>query len=404
MWRKVHALTAKSVANARTPGYHADGMGLYLQVRQPDPKARPDYFTRSWLFRFRLNGRVREMGLGSADRIALAEARRLAHDCHLMLAQKIDPIIARDERARVERASERKVITFAKAAEQYVEDHRAEWRSAKHADQWSNTLRDYAVTKFGTKPIDTIDTDDVLDAVRPIWTTKTETAKRLRGRIEQVIDWATVHKYRAGDNPARWRGHLDKLLPKPGKVAKVEHQPALPYTEIGRFMQALRAAAGTGARAVEFTILTAALSGEVRGATWGEIDLKSRVWTVPRGRMKGDREHRVPLSDAAIRLLESMPGGSGADPVFLAPRAGKLSDMAFTAVLRRLNEADTTSGGPGFVDPKQNGKPATMHGFRSTFRDWAGAMTPHPDDVVERARAHKRRNKPEAAEASVERG
>ncbi|WP_312022837.1 site-specific integrase [Bradyrhizobium sp. 2S1] len=270
-------------------------------------------------------------------------------------------------------------MTFEQAAQSYIAAHESSWRNAKHAQQWRNTLASYAYPEIGTLLVRDVGLAQVLAVLEPIWTKKTETATRLRGRIEQVLDWATARGYRDGLNPARWRGHLDKLLPRPSKVADVEHHAALPFTEIGGFMQRLSQTKGIGARALEFAILTAARSGEVRGATWAEVDLRAAVWTVPGNRMKMGREHRVPLSRRVIALLNALPRMAGTDLLFPAPRGGALSDMTPSAVVRRIKVA------------------AVPHGFRSTFRDWASERTNYPRDVAEMALAHAIGDRVEAA-------
>lgn len=271
--------------------------------------------------------------------------------------------------------------TFQQCAEAYIEGHRASWTNDKHAAQWGSTLKTYAYPAFGSLPVAKIDTGLVLKALEPIWTTKAETASRLRQRIEAILDWAKVRGYREGENPARWKGHLDHSLPARGKVAKVEHHAALAYAEIGAFMIELRKQAGHSARALEFAILTAARSGEVMGATWTEIDLTQRVWTIPAERMKAGKEHRVPLSKSALEILGMLPQGKPVEFVFPGGKAGKpLSSMALLMTLRRMERGDLTA-----------------HGFRSTFRDWVAEQTDFPHEVAEIALAHAVNNKVEAA-------
>ena len=270
-------------------------------------------------------------------------------------------------------------------AELYVADHEAAWRNAKHRAQWRSTIATYAFPAFGDQPVAAVDTGDVMKALGPIWRAKPETAGRLRGRIEAVLDYATAREWRRGENPARWRGHLSKLLPARGKIARVQHHAALPWKEAGAFMAALRAEQGVAARALEFVVLTAARTGEALGARWAELDMDGRVWTVPAGRMKAQKEHRVPLSDPAMALLMRMaefrPADANDDYVFPGQRKGKpLSDMALTMLLRRMGRADLT-----------------VHGFRSTFRDWCAEATSHPREVAEAALAHTVKDKVEAA-------
>lgn len=343
--------------------------GLYLSVAPGG--------SRSWVLRVTVNGKRREMGLGGFDDVTLAKAREKARAVRQQALDGIDPVEAR----KAERLRRRFDVapTFRKCAEDYIEAHSPEWRNPKHAAQWSATLGTYAYPTIGSMSVSDVDTAHVLEVLRPIWTTKTETATRLRGRIEQVLASATVAGYRKGENPARWRGHLDQLLPKPSKIAKVEHHPAMPIDEVPAFMQKLAGVAGTASKALEFAILTAARSGEVRGATWDEIDLEGKLWTIPAERMKAGREHRVPLSEQAIELLKSLPIFVGVPYVFAAPRGGQLSDMAMTVILRRM------------------GVPFVPHGFRSTFRDWCSERTHCPSDLAEMALAHAIKSAVEAA-------
>lgn len=357
----------------RGPGYFGDGGGLWLQVSSAG--------TKSWVFRFALAGRAREMGLGPLHTVTLAEAREKALECRKLLINGIDPIEARKLRRTETAAAAAKVITFNEAAEAYVEAHRAGWKNAKHAQQFENTLNTYAAPCFGALPVSAVDTGLVMKVLEPIWTTKTETATRVRGRIEAVLDWCTVRGYRAGDNPARWRGHLDHLLPSPSKVAKVENHAALPYARIGAFMAALRAQDGTAARAVELIVLTAARTSEVLLAEWGEFDLAGSVWTCPADHMKSGRPHRVPLSTQAVRLLKAQLREQGSPYVFPGAKEGKpLSNMSGLQLLKRMGYGEYT-----------------VHGMRSTFRDWAAEQTNFPREVAEAALAHTLKDKTEAA-------
>jgi integrase len=369
----VGRLSALKVARLQRPGMHPDGAGLYLQV-----SARG---ARSWILRYTLGGRTREMGLGALADVSLAEARKRAAEARKLCGEGIDPIEARNAARRAERIAAASAVTFADCAASYVEAHKAGWRNAKHAAQWSATLRTYACPKLGKLAIQAVDTGLVLKVLEPIWRVKPETASRLRGRIEAVIDWATARGYRTGENPARWRGHLAKLLPARAKLRAVRHHPALPYAELPAFMAALRAQEGTAARALEFAILTAARTGEVVGARVEEIDRKEQVWTVPAARMKAGRAHRVPLSRSALAALEGVWRPEGAAFLFPGHKPGKhLSNMAMLALLKRMGRADLT-----------------VHGFRSTFRDWAAERTGHPREVVEMALAHSIGDKVEAA-------
>jgi integrase len=353
---------------------YADGGGLYLQITNGGA---------SWIYRYMLAGRAREMGLGPLALFGLSEARAKALDARRLRHEGIDPIEARKAarlRARLDAA---KTMTFMECAHGYITAHRAGWRNGKHAAQWEATLATYAGPVIGALPVPVIDTALVLKVLEPIWTAKPETAGRVRGRIEAILDWAKVRGYRTGENPARWRGHLDKLLPARSKVRKVEHHAALPYAEVPGFLVSLREQEGTAARALEFAILVAARTGEVVGARWGEVDLLDKTWTLPAARMKAGREHRVPLSARALAILEEMQRHRHAEEGFVFP-GGKLgrplSNMAFLMLLRRLGRGDLTA-----------------HGFRSTFRDWAADRTNFPAEVAEMALAHAVSGKVEAA-------
>lgn len=372
MPRKSKELSALEVGRLVAPGLHFVGgvAGLALQV-QPSG-------ARSWVLRFSVGGKRREMGLGGFPDVTMADARRRARDEREKADKGTDPIHARKAAASLLRAEVAKAITFKTAALSYIEAHEAGWRNAKHAEQWRNTLASTYPT-IGALQVRDVGLPQVLAVLEPIWKSKTETAKRLRGRIESVLDWATARGYREGLNPARWKGHLDHLLADPNKIMKQGHHAALPIGAVGAFMAALRQQQGTGARALEFAILTAARSGEARGATWAEIDKDTATWTVPGERMKAGVEHRVPLSADALALINSQPKTAGSDLIFPAPRGGKLSDMTLVAVMRRMA-----------VD-------AVPHGFRSTFRDWASERTNYPRDVAEMALAHTIGNKVEAA-------
>lgn len=371
----MHKLSAAKVAKTSKPGHYGDGGGLWLQVSASG--------TKSWVFRFTRAGKAREMGLGALHTITLSEARERAGGCRKLLVDGIDPIERRNAGKQTAAAEAARALTFDQCAEQYIEAHRAGWRNDKHAAQWTATLATYASPIFGKLPVAAVDTALVMKVLSPIWTEKTETAKRVRGRIESVLAWATVQGLRHGDNPARWRNHLDKLLAAPEKVAAVQHHAALPYSRMGEFMALLRAHPGTSARAVELVILTAARTSEVFSATRSEFDLDRAVWTVPKERMKAGREHRVPLSDAALALLRAATPEEGADYIFPGGKEGRpLSNMAGLQLLKRM----------GFGD-------YTVHGFRSTFRDWAREQTNFPREVAEAALAHVVKDKTEAAYA-----
>jgi integrase len=356
---------------------YPDGGGLYLQVTP----GNDNHVSKSWIYRFAAeNGKERYMGLGSLDVVSLAEAREKAAECRKLRDQGKDPIEARSA-LRTSAAAERaKAMTFDQCAERYIAAHRTGWRNLKHASQWQNTLATYVFPIFGRLPVQAVDIGLVTKVLEPIWSTKPETASRVRGRIEAVLDWAGARGFRDADNPARWKGRLDKLLPRPSKVRAVQHHAALPYPEIGAFIRLLRDRPATAARALEFAILTAARTGEVIRAAWSEIDLKAKIWTVPASRMKSGREHRVPLSDAALAVLQQMNSLRENDRVFPGDRRETLSDMALLMLLSRMNRSDLTA-----------------HGFRSTFRDWAAERTNFPSEVVEMALAHAVSDKVEAA-------
>jgi integrase len=371
MARPLHKLSAKTVERASTPGLYADGGGLYLQVSQ--------WETKSWLFRFTLDGRPRKMGLGPLHTVSLARARDEALACRLLLRDGIDPIELKNEKIAERKAAAKRAMTFRECAEAYIKAHSPTWKNDKHRAQWPATLSTYVYPVVGDLPVDKVDLPLVLKVLEPIWREKPETASRLRGRIEKVLDWAASRKLRSGENPARWKGHLEHQLAAPSKIKKVEHHAALPYADMPAFMAGLRGMDGISPRALEFAILTAARTGEVVGARWDEIDLPSRMWIVPAERMKGGREHRVPLSDRALEILGALPREG--EFVFLGSRKGKpLSNMALLMTLRRMERGDLTA-----------------HGFRSTFRDWAAEQTAYPSEMCEMALAHAVSDKVEAA-------
>lgn len=372
MPRRAKDLSAIEISRLAAPGLHFVGgvAGLALKVQPSGAK--------SWMLRISVAGKRRDMGLGGFPDVTLADARRRAREEREKVDKGIDPIDERKAATSRLRAEHAKAITFKASALAYIEAHEAGWRNAKHAEQWRNTLAS-TYPAIGALQVRDVGLQQVLAVLNPIWKTKTETASRLRGRIESVLDWATARGYREGLNPARWKGHLDHLLPAPGKITRVGHHSAVAVGEIGRFMSDLRVQPGVGARALEFVILTAARSGEVRGAKWSEIDLEAAMWTVPGERMKAGKEHRVPLSEAALEVLRAQPRFEGAELVFPAPRGGLLSDMTLVAVMRRMQVK------------------AVPHGFRSTFRDWCSERTNYPREVAEMALAHTIGDKVEAA-------
>jgi integrase len=393
MARTTGRLTALKVMRvASKPGMYADGGGLYLQVTPGGA---------SWIYRYMLRGRAREMGLGPLALYGLQNARAKALDARRLRHEGVDPIESRRAARAKERLDDAKVVTFKQCADNYIKAHRAGWRNAKHAAQWEATLATYVEPIIGSLPVQTIDTGLVMKVLEaevrdarnrpatPLWSAKPETASRLRGRIESILDWAKVRNYRDGENPARWRGHLDKLLPSRTKVRKVQHHAALPYDELPDFMTALRGQDGIAARALEFAILTAARTGEVLNARWDELDMAARLWTIPSNRMKAGKEHRVPLSARAIAILQEMrhfghfDEGQSTAAGFVFPggkQALPLSNMSFLMLLRRM---------------KRDG--LTAHGFRSTFRDWAAERTNFPSEVAEMALAHAVSSKVEQA-------
>jgi integrase len=373
MPRKARELSAVEVNRLKTPGLYAVGgvAGLALQVAPGG--------SRSWVLRALVAGKRRDMGLGGFPDVTLAMAREKAREQRLVIDQGGDPILARKEAKSALRATAAAARTFSECATAYIDAKSAEWSNPKHRQQWVNTLEEYAAPVIGDMLVRDVALPHIMRILEPIWTTKTETAARVRGRVEAVLDWATVRGYRDGENPARWRGHLDKLLAAPAKVAKVQHHRALSVDTVGEFMAALRAERGLGARALEFAILTAARSGEVRGATWAEIDLEKALWVVPAARMKAGKEHRVPLSPAAIALIQSLPKVHGTNLVFPSSKSTPLSDMTLTGVLRRM------------------GVDAVPHGFRSTFKDWASERTNYPAEMSEMALAHTISDRVEAA-------
>jgi integrase len=371
--RGINKLTSLDVNRAKKRGYYNDGGGLYLLVGPTGAK--------SWVFRFRDGARLREHGLGSFNTIGLAEAREKARVCRHMRVDGIDPIQARKAEREKKRIEAAKAMTFRQCAEAYIASQNAGWRNTKHAAQWPATLEAYVYPIFGSFPVEDVDITLVMKALQPIWTTKPETASRVRGRIESVLDWARASGFRTGENPARWRGHLENLLPKKTKVRPVKHHAALPYAELPSFMEELRKQERIAARALEFAVLTAVRTGEAIGATWSEINLAERVWIIDGGRMKANREHRIFLCDRATEILGEMQKLRDGDFLFPGGKPRRpLSNMAFLTLLRRMGRGDLTA-----------------HGFRSTFSDWCSEKTNFPAEVREMALAHTVSDKVEAA-------
>jgi len=373
MPKKAKELSAMDIKRLTAPGRHAVGYipGLILVVKPSGSK--------SWILRTVIGEKRRSIGLGGYPEVSLADAREKARETKKLIEQGIDPVEQRQIKRVALVKSQAGKMTFSEAAHLCHEKKQSEFKNEKHSRQWISTIERYAIPVIGDLPVSEIDLPHILAVLEPLWTEKTETASRLRQRIEHVLTWATVSGYRSGDNPARWRGHLDAVLPKPSKVKKKNHFAALPWQQIGAFMKDLRQRKGTAARCLEFIVLTACRSGEARLATWDEINFKDKVWTVPADRMKAGKEHKIPLTDDAIRLLKNLPRFEGSNYVFTAARGGPLSDMAVSMVCRRM------------------GAGAVPHGFRSTFRDWAAENTNFPREVAEMALAHTIESAVEAA-------
>ena len=366
-------LTALHISRLSEAGHHCVGgvKGMYLYITPSGAK--------SWVLRTMVGSKRRHIGLGAYPTVTLALARDKARQAHQQIQDGIDPI-ARKKQAQVQlKAKQTNLVDFETATLTYIDMHGDTWRNPKHRAQWESTLRTYAFPVMGKLPVGEIQQEHVLQILEPIWKTKTETASRLRGRIENVLDWATTRKYRTGDNPARWRGHMDKLLAPPKKIQKVQHQRSLAVDELPSFIRDLAQRNGQSPKALMFAILCASRSGEVRGATWDELDLKRGVWTIPAERMKSQKDHRVPLSSQALKLLNAQPRISDSPYVFPSPLAKMLSDMALLKVTRDME-----------ID-------AVPHGFRSTFRDWVAERTEYPRELAEQALAHTLESKVEAA-------
>jgi integrase len=367
MSRGINRLSGADLRRSK-PGLYGDGNNLFLQVSVS--KTNHKQINRSWIFRYTTSGRAIDMGLGSLNVIGLKEAREQAREYCALRLHGIDPRQHRDAQRAAAAAASMKSITFEAAAQAYIAAHRDEWRSEKHAQEWPSSLRRHAFPTLGSLPVATVDTTLVVKALESVWQSAPETGARLRGRIEAILDWATVGGYRSGDNPARWSGHLEYLLAAPRK-RRVEHLAAMPWREVPIFMQKLRALDGVGERAFEFLILTAARTSEVCGATWNEVDADNAIWSLPRERMKSDREHRVPLSPRCMQILkEIQPLSRQGQHVFPSIK-GALGESAFRKLLASLGHDNIT-----------------VHGFRSSFRDWAGEATNFPREVCEAALAH----------------
>jgi integrase len=371
MAKKINKLTARTAETLKNPGLYGDGNGLYLRIIETG--------ARSWMFRYMIAGRARTMGLGPFRLVPLAEARAQAIDLQRRIRSGVDPLNDRAVEKSISSRVQRQ--TFKECAEAYVSAQAPGWRNKKHAAQWASTLAAYCYPKIGGAAVADVSTDDVMDILEPIWGVKPETAARVRGRIENVLDWASARKLRHGENPARWRGHLDKLLPAKSKVRKVTHFPALSYPDVGAFFSALKKQNGCAARALQFCILTATRTNETLGARWSEFDLERGWWTIPQERMKAGRSHRVPLSSGALSIISEMNKVREGEQVFPSlGRGGPMSNMAMSQVLKRMGRPEIT-----------------VHGFRSTFRDWVAEKTEYPNELVEMALAHAISDRAEAA-------
>jgi integrase len=365
MPKRVKNLTAVEVSRIKKPGRHAVGTvaGLLMVVKPSG--------TRSWVLRTKVGNKRRSIGLGGYPDVTLAMAHEKARNIKEIVESGLDPVEEKRKRRDVLKKEQMQYMTFAEAAQRCHRKKTAEFSNDKHVKDWISSIERYVNPRIGTMPVSDIDLPEILSVLKPIWTEKTETASRVRQRIEQVLNWATVSGYRTGENPARWAGNLSEILPKPSKIRKEKHFKSMPYQDVAAFMVELRNRSAMTARALEWIILTACRSSEARGATWDEIDLKNKIWTIPAERMKMDREHRVPLCDDAVKLLQNLPRFEGSNYLFTAARGGQLSDMSISMLCRRMK-----------VD-------AVPHGFRSTFKTWATEMTSFPDLISEMALAHK---------------
>ncbi|TRD22343.1 tyrosine-type recombinase/integrase [Palleronia caenipelagi] len=368
-------MTARSVESVTKPGKYFDGQGLFLRVAKNGAK--------QWVQRITIRGKRCELGLGAPPAVSLAVARKMALENRGIAMTGGDPL--------AEKRKAQGAMTFTDATDKYLATKLSEFKNEKHRKQWRATLDTYALSAIGNRLVSEITVHDIFRVLEPIWTTKTETASRLRGRIENVLSWATVAGHRTGDNPARWRGNLSEMLPKPAKIAKSGNQPALSLADASRWWSDLQKRDGMAARALEFLTLTAARSGEVRGAVWSEIEMPADgrdggIWAIPAERMKNGRPHRVPLTQEAVTVLKALPHAEGSPYVFWAPRGGMLSDMSISAVMRRMQATEEKAGGTGYLDPTSQ-RPAVPHGLRSTFRQWA-AERGYPRDMAEMALAH----------------
>jgi len=377
MVRALHRLSNLKVERAKQPGMYADGGGLYLRIAEGGSK--------QWIYRYTTNGHNRDMGLGPVRLLTLAEARERAREAGKLRLDGIDPIAHKHAQRGAAMVAAAGAKTFKECAEGFIRDNEKKWTHPKHRRDWERTLVRFVFPTLGNLPVASIDTPLVLKVIKPLWERVPETASRVRGRIEAVLGWATVHHYRTGDNPARWRQHLEHALPSRSEIARVEHHAALPYIQVASFMEALRKDTGIPARALEFITLTAARLGEATGTTWDEIDLGARTWTIPAKRMKADKEHKVPLSNPAIAVLKAMREIRQSDLVFPGFKPGQpIGADALRELIKKLA-----------------GDAVTVHGLRSTFRDWAADCTLFPNELVEMALSHAI---PSATEKAYRRG
>jgi len=395
MPKMVSEMSPIEVRRLRHPGsgrnvtFAAGGVsGLLLQITPSG--------ARSWILRTLIRGKRRSIGLGGYPDVTLAQARERAREVKDKVWRNIDPVAEKMAARAALLTARRKTMTFADAFDRYCEAKLSELGSDADRVRWRSSIQRYALPQIGDMPVGDLAVQDILKVLEPVWIEKTETASRVRARIEAILSWATVAGHRAGDNPARWAGNLKELLPAPSKVATSGNQPAVALSDAPAWFEALRQRQGTGARALEFAVMCASRSGEVRGALWDEVDLNKALWTISAARMKMDREHRVPLSGDAVALLQALPRLQDNPLVFPAARGGQLSDMTLSATMKRMHEADIAAGGAGWLDP-QNKRPSVPHGVRSTFRDWAAEQTDYPGELAEIALAHKIGSAVEAA-------
>lgn len=395
MPKVANEMTALEIKRLKHPGHNANHTvavggvsGLMLQLTPKNGK--------SWLLRTKVGDKRREFGLGGFPDVSLATARERARELKEQIRDGVDPLEARKAKRAALLSAQRRGLSFEDAVDRYLDTKLDQFKNPKHRQQWRNTLKTYAIPVLGKMLVQDIAVQDVLRVLQPIWLDKTETATRLRGRIEAVLSWATVSGHRTGDNPARWAGNLKELLPAPNKIKKEEKHPALQIDDAARWLDGVRQMSGIARYALEFVLLTAVRSQEVRGARWEEVNAEKQLWIIPAHRMKMGVEHRVPLSRAALALLECLPRMEGSDLIFTAPRGGELSDATLSAAMKRLHASDKKKTGLGFVD-RITGRPAVPHGLRSTFRDWAAELTDYPGDMAEIALAHRLSNAVEAA-------